>query len=152
MKTYSSAITVLAKYVKEHNMRPSLVRNLVLEQVCCMPQPFTADLLIKACKIERISVGTVYNALNLFIDAQLLRATTRQRGKAATEYELAIGGTMKMEVICTRCGRITEFHDKAVARLLQDRKYSNFNVAQVSIRVYGECKVCRRRVARGLDD
>ena len=60
------------------------------------------------------------------------------------EYELIGSGVVRMEVICRKCGRVTEIHDKAITRLVQERKYSNFTPQQYSLFVYGECKVCRR--------
>ena len=103
-------------------------------------------MLAEACEAERISTGSVYNALNLFIKANILRATTRQRGNAATEYELVLGSPARMMIVCQRCGRRTEFHDKAIDRMARERKYSNFNMQQYSLVVYGECKVCRKKV------
>ena len=79
IKSYKAAQDRMDKFVREHEMRPSRVRNMVLEQVCALPQPFTAEQLREACVAERISVGTVYNALNLFLDAHLLHAYTRPR-------------------------------------------------------------------------
>lgn len=144
LKTYKGALAKLNAYVKEHKMRASQVREMVLEQVCQLHQPFTAEQLIQACAPERISQGTIYNALDLFVEAQLVHAAERQRGRAATEYELITGHGVRMQMECQRCGRIVEFHDKAVARLVQERKYSNFNVQHFSLFVYGECKLCRR--------
>ena len=118
---------------------------MVLEQAQLLPQPFTAEMLIQACKKERISVGTVYNALTLFISARILHATTRQRGQAATEYEVITGVSSKIQMICERCGRTVNLHDKAVDNLLRMRKYSNFNMHHYSVFVYGECKLCRRK-------
>ena len=136
----------LAAYIRANGMRPSAVRKMILKQVCGLPQPFLAKQLEEACLAERISVGSVYNALDLFIKADILRATKRQRGKAATEYELALGSPVRMMVVCQRCGRRTEFNDKAIDRLVRERKYSNFNLQQYSLVVYGECKVCRKKV------
>ena len=119
---------------------------MILEQVCALPQPFTADRLVKACAAQRISVGSVYNALNLFVTARILHASIRQRGRAATEYELMTDNTVRMQVVCRKCGRKTDFNDKAIARLVQERKYSNFNPQHFSLLVYGECKICRRKV------
>ena len=65
---YDAALVRLNTYIAEQNMRVSTVREMVLEQVCLLPQPFTADQLAKACQAERISVGTVYNALSLFLN------------------------------------------------------------------------------------
>jgi len=136
----------LAAYIRSNGMRPSAVRKMILKAVCGLPQPFPAKQLAEACKAERISVGSVYNALDLFIKADILRATKRQRGKAATEYELVLGNPVRMMVVCQRCGRRTEFNDKAIDRLVRERKYSNFNLQQYSLVVYGECKVCRKKI------
>ena len=141
---YDAALVRLNTYIAEQNMRVSTVREMVLEQVCLLPQPFTADQLAKACQAERISVGTVYNALKLFLSAQILHATNRQRGRAATEYELITGVKNHMQIICQQCGRVSDIHDKAIDRLIQTRKYSNFNLQHYSLFVYGECKHCRR--------
>lgn len=146
LKPYKAALTRLNAYIGEHEMRVSRVREMVLEQVCLLPQPFTADRLAKACMAERISVGTVYNALDLFLSAQILHASKRQRGKAATEYELITSRQTRMQIICQRCGRVSEIHDKAIERLVQERKYSNFNASHFSVFVYGECKHCRRKI------
>ena len=131
-------------YIQERNMRVSPVREMVLEQICLLPQPFTADQLAKACLAERISTGTVYNTLSLFVSAQILHATDRQRGRTATEYELITGSTVRMQIVCQKCGRVSGFQDRAIEDLIRARKYSNFNLQHFSLFVYGECKHCRR--------
>jgi Fe2+ or Zn2+ uptake regulation protein len=84
--------------------------------------------------------------------AQILHATQRQRGAAATEYELiASRSSMRMQVVCTKCGRVQDIQDKAIAHLLQERKYSNFTMQYASVFVYGECKICRRRKDKKTD-
>ena len=144
-RSYNAALERLCRYVREQEKRPSKVRNMVLAQVCQLAQPFTAEQLSKACEQDRISVGTVYNALTLFVDAGIVRAITRQRGKAATEYELITGSASRFLMICKKCGRTVELSDKAIARLIKERKYSNFNIQHFSLFVYGECKICRKR-------
>ena len=143
-KKYQSALEQLSKYVRTHDMRPSAVRNMVLEQVCNLHQPFTADQLVKVCATERISVGTVYNSLNLFVKANIIRGHQRQRGQTATEYELLKETAKHMQFMCTRCGRTVDFTDRAIGRLIDERKYPNFNIQHYSLLVYGECKVCRK--------
>jgi Fur family ferric uptake transcriptional regulator len=121
------------------------VRNIVLSLACALPQPFTAEQLQRACETERISVGTVYNSLNTFMEAQVFRATERQRGKAATEYELITGSSNRLQIVCKKCGRVTDITDKAITTLVQDRKYSNFNMQHFSLFIYGECRICRKK-------
>ncbi len=145
VKIYNLAQEKLAHYLREHAKRPSKVRDLVLNQVCQLHQPFTAEQLLKVCETERISVGTVYNSLDTFVDANILVAFERQRGKIATEYELIVGSSNRMQVVCKKCGRVTDITDKAITTLIQDRKYSNFNMQHFSLFVYGECRVCRKK-------
>ena len=135
-------------YLKEKGLRPSVVRDFVLDRACELPQPFTARQLAEVCKAERISVGTVYNSLNVFVDAQILHVIERQRGRAAMEYEVVTTNVTHMQFICKKCGRTVEFNDKAIARLIKERKYSNFNLQHFSLLVYGECKICRARAIK----
>ena len=118
---------------------------MVLRAACQLPQPFTADDLAKKCTEERISVGTVYNVLNLLILAQILHAIQRQRGKAATEYELVRESSAHMQVVCPKCGRVSEFTEPSIIRLVHERRYSNFIAKYFTLVVYGECRVCRKK-------
>lgn len=151
-KGYSKALERLHAYVRANNLRPSAVREMVLEQACLLHQPFTADQLIQACAPERISVGTVYNSLNLFVKAEILSGKQRQRGHLATEYEILTDPSKHMQYVCKQCGRIVDFQDKALARLIEERKYTNFNLQHYSLIVYGECKLCRRKIGKGKSD
>ena len=133
--------------MKTHNMRPSAVRKVVLENVCNLHQPFTAEQLVEVCAIERISVATVYNALDTFTKADIIRGLLRQRGQGATLYELVIETPKHMQYICKKCGRIVDFNDKAIGRLIEERRYANFILQQYSLVVYGECKMCRKNLS-----
>lgn len=146
LKTYEAALVKLNEYIAGRNMRKTPVREMVLEQVCQLSQPFTADQLAQACAAERISVGTVYNALELFIKAQILHAINRQRGRTATLYEVIPGKQVHMQIRCGRCGRIVEMKDQAIDHLIRVRKYTNFNVQRYTLLIYGECKHCRKPI------
>ena len=143
-KIYDTALTRLNAYIQQEKLRVSPVRKMVLEKVCLLKQPFTAEQLIAACAEEHISDATIYNALTLFITARILQATKRQRGQTATEYELTIGTHSRMQIVCLKCGRVTTFHDKALEQIVKEHKYYNFNFNRFSMFVYGECKHCRK--------
>lgn len=154
-KTYKAALERLNRYIKAHGMRPSAVRNMVLEKMCNLHQPFLAEQLVAVCQEERVSVGTVYNTLNICTKAEIIRGHQRQRGHIATEYEIINDTSKHMQFVCKKCGRTVDFSDKAIAQLIEERKYSNFDVHQFSLIVYGECKMCRKvKIERGkvIDD
>lgn len=142
---YKTALDKLTAYIQSHSMRASVVREMVLAQVCLLKQPFTAAQLEDACQAEHISTGTVYNALNLFVEAQIVKVYDRGYGQTVTEYELCTAASRShMQIICRKCGRRAAFYDKAIMRLIAERKYANFNMQNYTLVVYGECKICRR--------
>ena len=147
---HKAAEEKLREYIRSKQMRPSRVRNMVLEQVCLLPAPFTAEQLIEACAPERISVGTVYNALRLFVDAEIIHGIMRQRGRMTAEYEVITKEHNTFQIICPKCGRVANIDDKAITRLITERKYSNFRMGHFNLYVYGECKLCRRKIAKGI--
>ena len=145
VRSYNNALERLNRYLRDHDKRPSKVRNIVLSCAFGLKPPFTAEQLLTACEAEHISVGTVYNSLEVFCEAGIVRAITRQRGKAATEYEIISGSASRFQMICKKCGRTVDISDKAISRLIKERKYSNFDMQHFSLFVYGECKICRKR-------
>ena len=141
---YETALSALNEYIASHAMRHTPEREMLLEKVCAFHQPFTAEQLCTVSRELHISTGTVYNALSLFVLAGILHVNKREYGQVASEYQLMIPRRSYTQLICTKCGRVAEFHDKALERLIQTRKYSNFTLRNYGLNVYGECKVCRR--------
>ena len=145
-KTFGAALAQLNAYQNEHGKRYSPVREMVLEQICLLPQPFTAEDLTKACEHERISKATVYNSLELFEQACIIRSVSRQRGqRSATVYGLSVGNTIRMQVVCKKCGRISNFRDAAIERIIREHKYTNFNMQHFTLYVFGECRRCKQK-------
>ena len=143
--TYETALALLNDYIAKHSMRHTAEREMVLEQVCGMQQPFTADQLAEECQKIQISRGTVYNTLSLLVLARILYVKKREHGQAASEYELMTSRRSYARFVCSKCGREVEFHDKAIDRLIVTRRYTNFVVQHYGLTVYGECKTCRRK-------
>ena len=143
-KTYDAAQERLNAYIRQEKLRVSPVRQTILEKVCLLKQPFTAEQVIEACTDEFISDATIYNALNLFVSAQILLATKRERGHAAVEYELTFSTHSRMQIVCLECGRVTNMRDKVLEQYIKGYKYYNFNPNRVSMTIYGVCKHCRK--------
>ena len=124
-------------------MRLTVARRWVVEQMCLLKQPFTADELYEACSEKRIVKATIYNTIELMKDAQLLHTNYRDVGHPVTDYELMAGTWHRMQFICQKCGRPVDFRDKSIDALLKKHKFPNFNMLNYSLFVYGECKTCR---------
>lgn len=142
-KVFGAALERMNAYVQEHGGRYSSVREMVLEQACLLPQPFTAEQLEFACQAEKIASATIYNCLQLFLAANIIHATKRQKGHQATEYELITGNQIRMQRICQKCGRVTNFRSPAVDRIIREQKTQSFFMQHYTLFLYGECRKCR---------
>lgn len=144
-RSYNALLERLNEYVQKHDGRNSPVRLLVLNVACTLNQPFTADKLVDACAEHRISKGTVYNTLNLFVDAHILHVSESRLGRSHAEYELMVGSSLRMHTICYKCGRITALHNAALTAMIKNRQYTNFIPQHISLFIYGECKTCKTK-------
>lgn len=145
VERYEKALAVLDAYIREHKLRHTLERERLLKIMAEVSEPiFTVHDIDAKRKEAHISVPTLYNSLNLFVSARILYKLERTRGVTTEQYKWALDAKNSMRVICTRCGREANFTDKALLRIIQERKYANFLPAHFSLYVYGTCKTCRR--------
>ncbi len=147
-KIFGAALERMNAYLQEHDGRYSAIREKVLEQACMLPQPFTAEHLEKACQSDGISSGTIYNCLQLFLDAQIIHATKRQKGHQATEYELITGNSIRMQRICQKCGRTINFRSPAIDYIIREQKTQSFFMQHYTLLLYGECRKCKMLEAK----
>jgi Fe2+ or Zn2+ uptake regulation protein len=139
------ALTRLNAYIAEHNGRYSAVREQVLEKACYLPQPFTAEQLVAVCADDRISKGTIYNALRLFVKVNIVHAFDRQREHKVTEYEIVTTTQNRLQTVCEKCGKVQSFHDQVIERIIRERKYSNFILQHFTLLAYGQCRRCKEK-------
>ncbi len=96
-----------------------------------------------AMRDPTISLGTVYNTLRLFADLGLVREMGLRDG--STRYDPRVDGHVNL--ICTRCGSVVDFHFDGVRGLKEAiRSKTDFTVHSDSVEVYGLCASCSRSV------
>ena len=145
IERYEKALAVLDAYIREHKLRHTLERERLLKIISEINEPiFSVHEIESKRKEAHISLPTLYNSLDLFVSARILYRLERTRGVTSEQYKWALDAKNTLRVICTRCGREASFTDKALLRIIQERKYANFIPAHFSLYVYGTCKTCRR--------
>ncbi len=142
---YPEAKTKLEAYIAAQGLRNTQERFVLLEHICSLPQPFGADRVVSFAKEKYISPATVYNTLSLLVSAQILHCLSKQYGRSKSMYELMLAGKSEFEFVCTRCGRVSKFKDRAIENIIRMRRYSNFIPKGFSVYIYGECKTCKRK-------
>lgn len=131
-------------YLVKHNKKHTIERETILQRACELPPPFTAEQLVNAVEKDHISQATVYNVLTLLRDAQIIHLSGNG-DQQQRMYEVIGTNNNHLQIICTKCGRVTDFKDVAITNVLHNKRFNNFNLQHFSLFAYGECKVCRKK-------
>jgi len=146
----SPAKAILDEYLKEHGMRRTPERYAILEKVFSTDAHFYVDALHEALTLEgrHFSLSTVYAAIQLFLEAGLVRR--HQFGNQPAQYERVLQGVTESHhhLVCTSCGRIRAVKDSALMAQLSNLKYPTFKTQFFTLYVYGLCSWCQKRLKR----
>ena len=133
-----AAIDRIVNELLKRNIAPSHQRVMILKYLAenqCHP---TVDQVFNALRnqIPTLSKTTVYNALNVFIEAKLVRALSIEDNE--TRYDVAMENHGHFK--CSSCGRIYNFAvdiDRFVADDLRD-----FRITAKNVYFGGICPAC----------
>lgn len=117
-------------------------------RAACHLQYFTIEELRAALTELSISRATIYNTLSLLENARLVQKLDKEFGVRTAQYEWVQDSESTVQIVCTKCGRISPVKDSTISRMLADKRWSNFVPHHFSLYMFGQCKVCRRK-ARG---
>lgn len=149
-KYYQLAKNQLDEYLKEHAMRRTPVRYLILEKIFSTDAHFYVDALHEAIILDgnRVSLSTVYSAVQLFHEIGLLRR--HQFGNQPAQFERVLPGVAESHhhLVCTSCGRVRAVKDPQLTKQLNGLKYSTFKTQFFTLYVYGLCSWCQKRLKR----
>lgn len=143
----------LERYLKAHGLRRTPERFALLEKVFSSGDHFYVDVLCEAMELEgyHVSRSTAYAAMQLFLDAGLVRR--HQFGNQPAQYERSLPGGARnhLHLICSICGRVREVRDASLTASMCNRSYAGFKAESYAMYVYGICGRCQRRKTKDPD-
>jgi Fur family ferric uptake transcriptional regulator len=92
-----------------------------------------------------VSRATLYNTIQLLVEAQLVRRHVFEG--LQVQYEKA-GATPHSHLICTSCGKVKEVRDANFISYMNARKFTAFTTDFYSLYVYGTCSTCARKMKK----
>jgi len=136
------------EYLERKGMRKTPEREALVRGVLSLSGHFTVDQLQQQVVDEglRVSRATVYNTVELLIDAGIVRRHVFE-GMQQAQYERI--GQPHTHLICTHCGKLKEVRDANLAAFMNARRFTAFNSDHYSLYVYGTCSTCARKLKRG---
>lgn len=90
---------------------------------------------------EYIGKATIYRTLNLLVEVGL--AAEHDFDEGFKRYETRAGPSHHDHLICTSCGRVTEFHRPELEELqVEVARSRGFQVLSRQLKLYGLCAEC----------
>jgi len=107
-----------------------------------MSHPAATEILRKIRKtVPRISMSTVYYTLDMMKKEGLIREL--EYYDKDNRYEINISDHINL--VCTRCGKITDFTGNVPSLSRAVEKETGFKPASMRFEYYGYCKKCRAK-------
>ncbi len=157
VETALSPLERFEEYLQTKGKRITQPRRRIVEEVFRQHNHFDADQLMisiaKAPGIEKVSRPTVYRALEVLVEAGLLRKM-ELGGRAVYEHDY--GYPQHDHLHCQKCGQLFEFRCDALTKLREEvAKDHQFQVNGHRLIITGVCADClkqlRKRKRRPVD-
>lgn len=137
-------------YLDANGLRKTTERYAILNRIMSITGHFTIEELQQLIDGDgfRVSRSTVYNTVELLMDAKMLRRHVFE-GMQAQYERITLPHT---HLVCTTCGKVKEVRDPNFAAFMNARRFNAFNADHYNLYVYGTCSTCARKSKRSKDE
>ncbi len=135
------------QFLDVKKMRKTPERFAILRCILAFQSHFTIEQLAQSLELQtyHVSRATLYNTLQLMIEARLVRRHVFEG--LPVQYEKA-GNTPHSHLICTHCGKLKEVRDNDFIAFMNARKFTAFTADFYMLYVYGTCNTCARKLKK----
>jgi Fur family transcriptional regulator, ferric uptake regulator len=134
------------RYLREHRQPVTRQRDLVAQAVFLSQDHPSVEGIRRALRErgEHVGTATVYRTLEVLVQSGLVRA--HDFGEGFRRYEPMAAQTDHEHLICERCGRVIEFQNDRLERMLPIiADEHGFQHQRHRLEIYGVCRDCRQR-------
>ena len=117
---------ILTEYLQASGKRKTPERYAILDAIYSISGHFDIESLLAYMGQHgrfRVSRATLYNTIDLLVEANLV--IKHQFGNSS-QYERAYKNKNHHHLICTECGKVTEFEDGSLEQAVNSAKLKKF--------------------------
>ena len=149
----ASAVAVAADrdafrvFLREHNLPATAQRLAIADVVLGTDRHLSAEDVSRELLAQgaRAGTATVYRTLEVLVRSGLV--VERDFGEGFKRYEASRGIPHHEHLLCTVCGKVTEFRDERLERMTTLlAEAHDFSRQRHRLVIYGLCGNCRRGV------
>jgi Fur family ferric uptake transcriptional regulator len=134
------------RHLREHHQPVTRQRDLVAQVLFRSEDHLSVEAIRRELhqRGERVGLATIYRTLDLLMESGLVRA--HQFGEGFKRYEAAMAQADHEHLICERCGRVVEFANERLQRILPVLADEHgFQHRRHRVEIYGICRTCRQQ-------
>lgn len=133
---------IFTEYLRVNKHRKTPERYAILDAIYSMDGHFDIDTLYSQMMNEekfRVSRATLYNTIILLLDAKLI---IKHLFGNTSQYEKSYNIETHHHLICTVCGKVSEFQDEGLKNAIANTQMKRFQMSHYSLYIYGTCAKC----------
>jgi Fur family ferric uptake transcriptional regulator len=137
-------------FLRDHSLPVTAQRLAIADVVLGTERHLSAEDVAELLRAHGAHAGTatIYRTLEVLVRSGLV--VERDFGEGFKRYEAARGIPHHEHLLCTVCGRVTEFRDERLERMTTLlAEAHDFSRQRHRLVIYGLCGECRRGSARG---
>lgn len=140
-KRENPTIQQLTTMLSDHKVRPSQQRLMILEYLLTHHNHPSAEMIynVLLTRVPTLSRATVYNTLNLFLKAGLVKVLDIVENEARYDVITDVHGHFK----CSTCGSIYNFRINEDD--LKSEDLEGFDIEDKSVYFKGKCPNCLKK-------
>ena len=136
-------------YLREHNLPVTAQRVAIADIILGTDRHLSAEEIATELKSQGTAAGTatVYRTLEVLVKSGLV--VERDFGEGFKRFEASRGVPHHEHLICTSCGRVTEFRDERLERMTTVlAEMHDYTRQRHRLVIHGLCGNCRRGSTR----
>ena len=133
---------IFTEYLETNGHRKTPERFAILDTIYSINGHFDIDTLYGLMMNQenfRVSRATLYNTIILLMDAKLV---IKHLFGNSSQYEKSFNIETHHHLICTQCGKVTEFQNETLKSAIASTKLTKFQMSHYSLYIYGICSKC----------